>query len=80
MMTDGDNWRNLEQFLLRWSPKDLEAVYVYKALIRGRTWYGVLFSEYDSLKGAQVALASLPAELKRHKPYVRKISRISPVG
>lgn len=80
MMTDGDNWRNLEQFLLRWSPKDLEAVYVYKALIRGRTWYGVPFSEYDSLKGAQVALASLPAELKRHKPYVRKISRISPVG
>jgi len=80
MMTKVENWRNLERFLGRWPTSVLSSVYIYQAKTRGGAWYGVLFSEYDSLEEAERALASLPPELKRQKPYVRRIEQVLPAG
>jgi len=77
MLTKEKKWRNLEALLVRWQQHgQLDGVYIYKTKIRGGTWFGVLYREYSTLGDARDALRTLPAELKRHKPFIRNIRDI----
>ena len=40
--------------------------------------YGIIYGEYDSRKEAQNAIARLPEEIRRLRPYARQISRLRP--
>ena len=50
----------------------------YHSNMGNRSRYGVIYGEYSSLAEATAVLATLPAELKRHRPYVRQTVRLKP--
>jgi type II secretory pathway predicted ATPase ExeA len=51
---------------------------IYHSDLAGRSRYGVIYGEYASLAAAAAALRALPAEMKRHRPYVRQTKRLKP--
>ena len=81
LATDAAQQRNLEHFLRRRSSAgQIREVYVYRTLIRGRPWYGVLYGEFESFSEARDALDGLPADLRRHEPFIRNIRDIAFLG
>lgn len=72
-----DAMKDLERFLLgQESAALLDKFYIYEGQRNGQAVYGVLYSEYSSLAEAKAALESLPAEVKRFKPYARSIRQL----
>ena len=42
----------------------------------GTTWYSVVWGTFPNINAARAAIATLPEELKRRKPWVRRIGDI----
>jgi len=55
---------------------DFSNIYIYETMINGRSWYSVLYGDYDTQKMALNALRQLPALLQRSSPYLRRLSAI----
>lgn len=72
-----DAMKDLERFLrVQDDAALLDKLFIYQAQRNGQTVYGVLYSEYSSLTAAKTALESLPADVKRYKPYPRSIRQL----
>ena len=81
LATDISQDNSLEEFLQGWQRTGkLEKIYVYKTKVRGGEWFGVLYDDYATFAEAQAALQSLPAEVKRFKPFIRNVRDISNLG
>ncbi len=81
LMTDAGGRAGLKDFLsARQRAGNLEDIYVYQTTIRGKTWFGVLYREYDTLKEAREALGRLTPELRRHQPFIRNIRDVAAAG
>jgi type II secretory pathway predicted ATPase ExeA len=81
LATEAGQRRNLEAFLReRHRAGDIDEVYVYETVIRGRPWFGVLYGYFSSLSAARRALRELSEDLLRHQPFIRNISDVDAVG
>ncbi len=72
-----DALNDLERFLR--APETgpiLDQLLVFQADRDGRRYYGVLFGDFGASREAQDALQALPAEIKRHRPYIRSVRQI----
>ncbi len=74
LLTNAAKRRNLEAFLAKWERAgELQDVYVYPTVIRDKVWFGVLYNEFPTISAARDALKNLPADLKRHRPFIRNV-------
>ncbi|MEM7255447.1 MAG: hypothetical protein AAF493_28950, partial [Pseudomonadota bacterium] len=77
MLTKERKWRSLQQFLVtRQREGQLNNLYLYRTIRNGTPWIGVLYDGFQSLSRARNALTRLPADLKKHKPFIRNIRDI----
>ncbi len=69
-----------ERFLVRLADLgvDMSKVRAYHSDLAGTRRYGVIYGDFVSQSEASVALEDLPAELKRHRPYLRQAVRLKP--
>ena len=65
---------SIERFLKSLPPAIKTHAYNY--VIKGTKWTGIATGTYDSRKAAELAIKTLPAKLKKNKPWVRKIGTI----
>ncbi len=49
---------------------------IYSATKRGRRWYAVVHGSYPDYEQAAAAVETLPAQVRRMRPWVRKVSLI----
>lgn len=81
LVTDASNEGHLERYLAaRQRQGELGRIYVYRTTIKGHAWFGVLYDDFGTYAAANRALQALPAELRRSKPYVRKVRDIGGAG
>jgi septal ring-binding cell division protein DamX len=72
---------SLEDFLrARARAGEIERLYVYRTTISGEPRYGVLYREFRTFGEARDALERLPAELSRHRPFIRNVRDIAALG
>lgn len=55
---------------------ELDKIYIYKASIRGRSVYSVLYNEYTQRRQAVAQLKKLPEKLIKNAPYLRTLKGI----
>ncbi len=81
LMTDAPARDGLKSFLsARQRAGDIDDIYVFETTVRGKTWLGVLYKEYSTLKEAREALGRLTPELRRYQPFIRNIRDVAPAG
>jgi septal ring-binding cell division protein DamX len=75
---DADSPEQVESFLaiVRNAGLELAQVRVYHLNIEKKHRYGIIFGDYASHKDAVNVLNTLPAELKRYRPYPRQAVRL----
>jgi type II secretory pathway predicted ATPase ExeA len=75
---DADRPEQVEMFLVqaRNSGVEMALLRVYRLNIGKIDRYGVIYGDYVSRKNAVKALETLPAELKRYRPYPRQAIRL----
>lgn len=77
LQVNADALKDLERFLRGQEDVDfLDRIFIYQARHNGRPVYGVLYSEFASYAVAKAALETLPAEVKRYKPFMRSIRQV----
>lgn len=47
-----------------------------KKVVKGVSWFSLLYGEYDSKEEAQVALDKLPTNVKKFGPFIRSFSAV----
>ncbi|MCA2016868.1 SPOR domain-containing protein [Vibrio tritonius] len=57
-------------------PKNGQPIWENYKVVNGTKWYTVLFGDFASRTEASKAIATLPAELKKLKPFVKSIDAI----
>lgn len=79
---DADSPEQVESFLtiVRNTGLELAQVRVYHLSIEKKHRYGIIFGDYAARKDAVNALNTLPAELKRFRPYPRQAMWLKPDG
>ncbi len=55
---------------------DFTKIYIYETVIKGLSWYGVVYDEFKSYEQAMEVLHQLPASLKASDPYLRRIKAL----
>lgn len=80
--TDGRRPELIDAFIaeVRAAGLDIAQLRAYHFASGGNTRHGVIYGEYPSQAAAAAALNALPATLKRHRPYVRQVTRLKPAG
>ncbi len=53
---------------------------MFETRIRSNLWYGVLYKEYETFSAAKAALEELPEALRDHRPFIRNVRDIAPLG
>ncbi|NIM29616.1 MAG: AAA family ATPase [Gammaproteobacteria bacterium] len=81
LLTDFARRANLERFLReREAAGEVDDYYVFETRIRSNLWYGVLYKEYETFSAAKAALEELPEALRDHRPFIRNVRDIAPLG
>jgi len=68
------NKKKLTPFVERTHIKD--KVKCCRGEFKGKPWYMLIYGEYTTREEAQQAIAELPAEIQKEKPWVRKIASV----
>ncbi len=66
----------LETFLHKMPLTLVSKIYIYETRVNGRSWYSVLYDEFNSQKSAISALKQMPVSMLVSSPYPRRISAI----
>jgi MSHA biogenesis protein MshM len=75
---DANSPEQVESFLaqVRNAGLEMALVHVYYLKVEKKDRYGIIFGDYASHKDAVNALNTLPAELRRYRPYPRQTIRL----
>jgi septal ring-binding cell division protein DamX len=57
-------------------PQNVAPIWQNYKLVKGTKWYTVLYGDYATKSEAQAAIATLPQDLRRLKPFVKSIDTI----
>jgi len=72
-----DAVKDLERFVRSQESVDfLDRVFIYQARQNGQAVYGVLYNEFANYADAKAALDALPADVKRYKPFLRRVRQV----
>lgn len=77
LLSDSDDLAKIEKLIEKQPYSDLQSnIYLSRSEIGGRPRWNVLYGNFDSKSKALAALADLPDEMRRHKPFIRSISAL----
>ena len=77
LLGDADQEAGMERFLRQAGMSEvLDRLYIYRAELRGKPMYGVVYGDFPDYAGAQAALENLPAPLRRHSPFLRNLHQV----
>ena len=77
LLSDDDDLSKIEKLMEKQPYKNLQSnIFLSRSEIGGRPRWNVLYGNFDSKSKALAAIADLPDEMRRHKPFIRSISAL----
>lgn len=77
LLSDDDNLAKIEKLIKKQPYSNLLSnIFLSRSEVGGRPRWNVLYGNFDSKSKALAALADLPDEMRRHKPFIRSISAL----
>ncbi|TCK16855.1 type II secretory pathway predicted ATPase ExeA [Thiogranum longum] len=77
LLSEDDDLANIEKLIEKQPYRNIQSnIFLSRSEIGGRPRWNVLYGNFDSKSKALAAIADLPDELRRHKPFIRSISAL----